>query len=151
MADTSTDAVAPASVWVQLYWDDGITSGDAIKIQPVPDDVDDLKKAVQEEFLVAELRGMSKAQIRVYAPDTTVPIPNGTELLDPGDSVSFTTTSKAHLIMIAPKPQQQQQQQNGELRFCFRIHCCIQTRSNLVFNLLFEFETMPILSILHSH
>ena len=131
MADTSTDAVAPASVWVQLYWDNNEKSGEPFEIEPIPKNVGDLKKAVKEGF-TTELQHCGAARLKVYAPDTTVPIPNGTESLDPGDSVSFTTTSKAHLIVIAPKPQEQQ---NGELRCCF----CI-----LVFKCCYEYETNSI-------
>jgi hypothetical protein len=57
------------------------------------------------------------------------------------DALNVTGLAKIRLrtfIRMLKTQQQQQQQQNGELRFCLRIHCCIQTRSNLVFNLLFE-------------
>jgi hypothetical protein len=71
----------------------------------------------------------------VHRPGTTVPIPNDTHSLRPGEKVvKYSTTDEKPIIVIAPSPpkpqQQQQQQQYGKLRCCFRIHCCIQTRSN---------------------
>ena len=52
MADTSTDAVAPASVWVwvQLYWDNNEKSGEPFEIEPIPKNVNDLKKDVIKDY-----------------------------------------------------------------------------------------------------
>ena len=54
------------------------------------DDIDNLKKAVKIECGEA-LQGVSSAQLRVYPPGTTVPIPEGASIdpaLDPGDLIA---------------------------------------------------------------
>jgi hypothetical protein len=133
MADTSTDAVAPASVWVQLYWDNNEKSGEPFEIEPIPKNVNDLKKAVKDGF-TTELQHCGYARLKVYPEPPFA----GQEYIPANTLISSLIAKPSYytpLIVIAPKPREQQ---NGELRFCFRIHCCIQTRSNLVFNLLFE-------------
>ncbi len=127
MADTSTDAVAPASVWVQLYYDNNEKSGEPFEIEPIPKNVGALKKDVIKDY-PNTLSHADAAVLKVYAPDTTVPIPNDTHSLRPGEKVvKYSTTDRKPIIVIAPKPREQQ---NGKLRCCLRIHCCIQTRSN---------------------
>ena len=128
MANTSTDAVAPDSVWVwvQLYYDK--KSGQPFKIQPVPDDVNDLKKAVMERCKKV-LSHIDDHMLVAYPPGTEPPFA-GQEYIPANTLISSLIAKTSYytpLIVIAPKPREQQ---NGELRFCFRIHCCIQTRSN---------------------
>ncbi len=111
MADTSTDAVAPDSVWVQLYWDNNEESGEPFEIEPIPKNVGALKKDVIKEYRNT-LSHADAAFLKVYAPGTTVPIPNITHSLTPGEKVvKYSTTDEKPIIVIAPKPQQQQQQQ----------------------------------------
>ena len=78
-----------------------------MKISPIPDDVYDLKKAVKVE-VEPELNHCKAADLEVFAVGTSVPIPDGTEPLDPGETVPGGTTSKKPLIVVAPLPLQQQ-------------------------------------------
>jgi hypothetical protein len=116
----STGTGPPDCVWVQIYYkgqEEEEKFGDAIKIKPIPDDVNDLKKVVFPEKSVVEI-----AAVKVYASGTTVPIPDGTDNLPAWNKVSsYTTTGEEPLIVIAPKPQAQRQQQDGKLRCCSRM------------------------------
>ena len=104
-AFSATPTWALAS-WLQLYV--GATkSGGSLKISPIPDDVYDLKKAVKVE-VEPELNHCKAADLEVFAVGTLVPIPDGTEPLDPGETVPGGTTSKKPLIVVAPLPLQQQ-------------------------------------------
>ena len=92
--------------WLQLYV--GATkSGHSVKISPIPDDVYDLKKAVKVEKAVALLH-CNADELNVFAVGTLVPIPDGTEPLDPGKTGPGGTTSKEPLIVVAPLALQQQ-------------------------------------------
>jgi hypothetical protein len=115
MAAASSGAVAHASVWVQLcYKGEQEAISEPIKIEPIPEDIADLKEKVIEE--AKTVLGVQVYNLKVYAPETsTVPIPKHTESVDPGKDVPADTTRKKPLIVIAPK------QPNGKSRYCFPI------------------------------
>jgi hypothetical protein len=93
-----------ASVWVQLYYKGETETesvGQSFRIEPIPQDVDALKKLVHRE-LAPELTHCSAARLKVYAAGTnTVPIPEGTKALNPGHPVPTNSTSDLPLIVIA--------------------------------------------------
>ena len=105
-AFSATPTWALAS-WLQLYV--GATkSGGSLKISPIPDDVYDLKKAVKVE-VEPKLNHCAASDLEVFAVGTSVPIPDGTEPLDPWDPVPTSTTGPEPLIVVAPLPPQQKQ------------------------------------------
>lgn len=63
--------------------------------------IDDLAEAVKEKF-ADDLTGVSAPRLMVYSTGTAVPVPIGTEALDPGDNMTSLTTSKTPLIVVAP-------------------------------------------------
>ena len=79
-----------------------------MKISPIPDDVYELAEAAKVE-VEPKLSHCDAANLKVFAVGTSVPIPDGTEPLDPGGTVPGGTTSKKPLIVVAPLPPQQQQ------------------------------------------
>ena len=93
--------------WLQLYV--GATkSGGVLFIHPIPENVYALTEAVKVKRAV-DLSHCNAAGLNVYAAGTSVPIPDGTEALDPWDPVPTSTTGPEPLIVVAPLLPQQQQ------------------------------------------
>jgi hypothetical protein len=106
-----------SSVWVKLYYKGEakpVRDADPIEIEPIPKNVNALKKKVKVEKQT-KLNHVDAGDLKVYPSGTTVL--ESTESLDPGDPVPANTSSKMPLIVIAPKPEQP----NGKLRCCSRI------------------------------
>ena len=114
LAAFSATPIQALASWLQVYV--GATkSGRSVKISPIPDDVNDLTEEIKSQKAVA-LSHCDAVELNVFAVGTRVPIPDGAEPLDPGETVPGGTTSKKPLIVVAPLPPQQQQ--DGEW------HCC---------------------------
>ena len=87
-------------------------------------DVDDLKEAVCKKNPVTLSHVENPSDLDVFAAGTAVPVPEGTESIDPGrKATEFNTTSTNPLIVVAPEPPPQQ---DGEWS------CCSHTASNTV-------------------
>jgi hypothetical protein len=125
--------ITMSSVWVQLYYkgeEKPVGEADPIEIDPVPKNVHALKMKVKENYS-NKLKHTDAGELKVYASGTTVPIPENTASLMPGNNLSdYPTTDETPLIVIAPKPEQQ----NGKLRCYSRIHSCIICCSNMSYS-----------------
>ena len=100
LAAFSVTPIQALASWLQVYI--GTTkSGGSVKISPIPDDVYDLTEAVKVE-VEPELNHCDAANLEVFAVGTSVPIPDGTEPLDPWDPIPTFTTSKKPLIVVVP-------------------------------------------------
>ena len=107
LAAFSVTPIQALASWLQVYI--GTTkSGGSVKISPIPDDVYDLTEAVKVE-VEPELNHCDAANLEVFAVGTSVPIPDGTEPLDPWDPIPTFTTSKKPLIVVAPLRLRQQE------------------------------------------
>eukprot|EP00978_Attheya_sp_CCMP212_P038457 scaffold190876_cov61-Attheya_sp.AAC.1 len=109
-------ANANPNLWVQLYYDgEGNPVGGPIKINPIPDDVNDLKIKVHEEKST-KLNHIDADDLIVYASGTPVPITEGSDYIRANVICSEAATGASFerpLIMVAPKPVQQ----NGAWRY----------------------------------
>jgi hypothetical protein len=87
--------MAMTSVWVKLYYecnDEAI--GDAVKIEPIPEDMNDLKKAAFPDIRSP----VQIASVKVYGPGTDIPVRDSTSHLLPGETVSDSTRPIQQLI-----------------------------------------------------
>ena len=92
--------------WLQVYV--GATkSGAVVEISDTGRNIHALKKAVKVKK-AEELSHCSTNMLNVFAVGTSVPIPDGTEPLNPWDPIPAGTTSKKPLIVVAPLLPQQQ-------------------------------------------
>lgn len=89
------------SVWIQLYLGQE-KSGDVFGISVPVNNIDSLRKAVKEECK-PKLDYCAASDLVVYAAGTDVPIPEGTESLDPWDTVPTNSTGPMPLIVVAPQ------------------------------------------------
>ena len=79
--------------------------------------IDDLKEIIREAN--PKLSNVGRSDLKVYKAGTAVPVPEGTESIDPGrNATEFNTTSTNPLIVVAPEPPPQQ---DGEWTYCSRI------------------------------
>ena len=90
------------TVWYKLG------DGDADKVKFKGDaDVADVKEKIRDAN--PELSNVGRSALKVYEAGTAVPVPEGTESIDPGrKATEFNTTSTNPLIVVAPEPPQQQ-------------------------------------------
>jgi hypothetical protein len=90
--------MAYVNVWVRVFYAEAIEAfGDSIEVACERcANVNSLKNAVRK-LCLPELAHCSAGTLKVYAPQTTVPVPAGTDSIDPGDVVPADTTSKKPL------------------------------------------------------
>ena len=88
-------------IWIQLYI--GTEKSCIVKIRPIPETVYDLQEEVKNKVAI-KLSHCDAADLMVFAVGTSVPIRDGTEPLDPGDTVpsvaSGTTAGKPPLVVV---------------------------------------------------
>jgi hypothetical protein len=128
-------------VWIQLYYEGkGEPVGDPTRVNVAADAdgavVDDLKNEVMKARS-KKLTHCDAGDLTVYKPDSTVPVLERADALDPGDGVPEGTSSKSPLIVVAPQ-QQLQQQQHQQVSFlgclddvafgCFHFDCYCQSQ-----------------------
>jgi hypothetical protein len=92
------------TVYAQVKTGDGANMGPVLKLQPVPEDVHDLRKVVKDE-MKPELNYCAAHRLRVFPPDTVDFDGEGIEeKFDGGDD-------RAHpLIVVVPKKDSGQNQ-----------------------------------------
>mmetsp|Transcript_53162 Transcript_53162/g.57699 ORF Transcript_53162/g.57699 Transcript_53162/m.57699 type:complete len:353 (+) Transcript_53162:180-1238(+) len=95
------------SVWVHLVIEGEEHEGEPFKISPIPDDINDLKKAVKTE-LETTLRHCDAANLSVYSPGTGVPIQDSESRLKANMVCSdiLGVTYESPLIVVAPASKQ---------------------------------------------
>jgi hypothetical protein len=112
MSDATAFPVAPAGVWVQLLVGEE-KQGQSFEIEPIPENVDDLKMAVFPELAPREV-----AKCLVFAPGAD---PKTEMALKANALVPSDATYENPLIVVAPEA-------DGELRCCSCIFlystCC---------------------------
>jgi hypothetical protein len=123
-AAATAATAAAASVWVKLYYDGDETpveKANPIEIKPIPDDVSDLKKRVQEE--ATNILNVKVYNLRVYASGTVVPVTHARDIAAnvSGSEAATGTSYEQPLIVVAPK----YVQQHGELLYTIAasVHC----------------------------
>eukprot|EP00543_Licmophora_paradoxa_P000911 CAMPEP_0202441122 /NCGR_PEP_ID=MMETSP1360-20130828/445_1 /ASSEMBLY_ACC=CAM_ASM_000848 /TAXON_ID=515479 /ORGANISM="Licmophora paradoxa, Strain CCMP2313" /LENGTH=90 /DNA_ID=CAMNT_0049055893 /DNA_START=19 /DNA_END=287 /DNA_ORIENTATION=+ len=83
-------AAATTNVWVKLYLGDNDPRPTVFKIEPIPKDVNDLRKAIKKEK-PNRLKDIDADELDVYPQGTTFPIPSNTDKLNVWDGVPSTT------------------------------------------------------------
>jgi len=104
---TSAAATTSAGVWVKLYIGDNDPRPTVFKIEPIPKDVNDLRKEIKKEK-PNDLKDIDADELDVYPQGTTFPIPSNTDKLNVWDGVP-STTGPNPLIVVARQRQRQQQ------------------------------------------
>mmetsp|Transcript_27119 Transcript_27119/g.38418 ORF Transcript_27119/g.38418 Transcript_27119/m.38418 type:complete len:384 (+) Transcript_27119:37-1188(+) len=94
-----TSAAATTNVWVKLYIGDNDPRPTVFKIEPIPKDVNDLRKAIKKEK-PNRLKDIDADELDVYPQGTTFPIPSDTDKLNVWDGVP-STTGPNPLIVVA--------------------------------------------------
>eukprot|EP00978_Attheya_sp_CCMP212_P004575 scaffold9991_cov48-Attheya_sp.AAC.1 len=109
MATEAAAAAAPASVWVQLnYYYEGeenpVEDVDPIEIEPIPKNVNELKKMVQAKAKTT--LDVDLYNLKVYASGTDVPVAEGVASLIVYGPVPTNSTGPSPLIVVVRKPVQ---------------------------------------------
>lgn len=113
-------------VWVQLYYEGKEEpQGKPTKVKHLdPEgDVADLVERINVYDFVELLFHTPRAMVKVYDKGTTVPIPKGTEDLDPGTVLPANTNSGEPLIVVAPE-----QRRNWIQKLFSRLFCANKRR-----------------------
>ena len=105
----SNNTMTSQSVWIQLYLGTE-KSGSVFELRQILNNVNDLKEEVKKRRSNT-LRHVDDTGLKVYRAGTPVPVPKGTDPLEPWKPVPTNTTGPAHLIVIAPVQVEQQPQQ----------------------------------------
>jgi len=103
---TSAAATTSAGVWVKLYIGDNDPRPTVFKIEPIPKDVNDLRKEIKQEMELNIAAPLLVVYPKQSEDATALPWINGIEALDPGDTPPSRTTSKLPLLVIARQQQQ---------------------------------------------
>jgi len=97
---TSAAATTSAGVWVKLYIGDNDPRPTVFKIEPIPKDVNDLRKEIKKEK-PNDLKDIDADELDVYPQGTTFHIPSNTNKLYEWDAVPSTTGPNPLIVVIA--------------------------------------------------